>query len=280
LPGDGVNGYRNVLKPVWGKLLGTVAGLATGKPLLALVGLVLGHQFDRGFADRIASDRESIDDRTLRHVPEYFTRALFQIMGHVAKSDGRVSEDEIRAARSLMSRLQMSPAQARQAISWFESGKEPSFPLLATLRQFRRDSAGNADLAGLLIRLLLEVSLSKPRLGQRERSVLWAICTELDVSRVELAQLEALMRARRGFGKTNGATRVAGSIGEAYSVLGISSEASNDEIKTAYRRLMSRHHPDKIAASNPEPAEMAAAERRTRDIRSAYALLKVHRSIR
>jgi len=268
------------LKPVWGKLLGTVAGLATGKPWLALIGLVLGHQFDRGFAERVSSGQEAVDDRALKHVPEYFTRALFQTMGHVAKSDGRVSEEEIRAARSLMSRLHMSPAQARQAIEWFESGKERTFPLLATLRQFRRDSAANVDLASLFIRLLLEVSLSKPSLSQRERSMLWTVCTELDLSRVELAQLEALMRARRGFGKANGRTQVAGSIGEAYEKLGVTAAASNDEIKTAYRRLMNRNHPDKIAASKPAPAELAAAERRTRDIRNAYELLKVHRSIR
>lgn len=273
-------GYRYVLKPVWGKLLGTIAGLATGKPWLALIGLLLGHQFDRGFAERLADGRDTVDDRALKHVPQYFTSALFRVMGHVAKSDGRVSEEEIRAARSLMSRLHMSPAQAREAIDWFESGKERAFPLLATLRQFRRDSAANVDLAGLFVRLLLEVSLSKPTLSQRERSMLWTVCTELDVSRVELAQLEALMRARRGFGKTNGNTRVAGSVGEAYAVLGVDSSATNDEIKKAYRRLMNRNHPDKIAGSNPEPTELAAAERRTRDIRNAYELLKVHRSIR
>ena len=37
--------------PYWGKIIGTVAGLATGKPWLAALGLILGHQFDIGFAD-------------------------------------------------------------------------------------------------------------------------------------------------------------------------------------------------------------------------------------
>jgi DnaJ like chaperone protein len=56
--------------------------------------------------------------------------------------------------------------------------------------------------------------------------------------------------------------------------------ASNAEIKKAYRRLMSRNHPDKIAGSNPEQAVVAESERRTREVRSAYEMLKARRSIR
>ena len=39
----------------WGKVVGAVAGLATGRVWMGLVGLILGHQFDRGFAQRFAS---------------------------------------------------------------------------------------------------------------------------------------------------------------------------------------------------------------------------------
>jgi DnaJ like chaperone protein len=53
-----------------------------------------------------------------------------------------------------------------------------------------------------------------------------------------------------------------------------------DDIKKAYRRLMNKNHPDKIAGSNPEADVIAAAERRTREVRSAYEMLKARRSIR
>jgi DnaJ-domain-containing protein 1 len=43
---------------------------------------------------------------------------------------------------------------------------------------------------------------------------------------------------------------------------------------------MNKHHPDKIAASNPAEAVVDEAERQTREIRSAYELLKTRRSIR
>ena len=64
------------------------------------------------------------------------------------------------------------------------------------------------------------------------------------------------------------------------TVLGVERSSTNDDIKRAYRRLMNKHHPDKLAANNPDPAELAAAEKRTRDIRGAYETLKARRLIR
>ena len=65
-----------------------------------------------------------------------------------------------------------------------------------------------------------------------------------------------------------------------YQVLGVSRDASDSEIKKAYRRLMNRNHPDKIAGDNPTADVVAEAERRTREVRNAYEMLKARRSIR
>jgi DnaJ like chaperone protein len=262
----------------WGKIVGVVGGLATRSPWIALAGLFLGHQFDRGFAERFSNTRA--DFGGLQHHPEYFTPALFQVMGFVAKSDGRVSEDEIRAARALMHRLGMGSAQIRNAIGWFEDGKARTFPLLATMRQFRRESVRKPELRGLMVRFLMEVSLSKASLHQSERSLLWVVSKELGIGRVELAQLEAMLRAQRGFRKSPAGNADAARVGDAYRVLGVDRSSTNAEIKTAYRRLMNKNHPDKIAGTNPMPAEVAAAEKSTRDIRGAYEMLKARRTIR
>ncbi len=262
----------------WGKIIGGLAGLATGRPWLVLLGVFLGHQFDRGFADWFSQFRA--EGQGTFKVPEGFARALFQVMGHIAKSDGRVTDDEIRAARALMRRLNMGPTHIRRAIAWFSEGKEAGFPLQSTVRQLRAQYARQSELRSLFIRLLMEVSLSKNRLQRVERNIIWSVFQELDISRVEMAQVEAMLRAQRGFRRSPQGDTDAAKVSRAYGTLGIERSATNDEVKRAYRRLMNKHHPDKIAASRPDAGTVDEAERQTREIRSAYDLLKTRRSMR
>lgn len=257
--------------PWWGKIIGTMAGLATGRPWLALLGFILGHQFDRGFARRYTQ---------IDRLPSSFVRVLFQTMGHLAKADGRVTEAEIRAARSCMHRLGLGPSQINQAIAWFDDGKRERFPLVAALDLLRRESARRSEARGLFLKLLMEVSLSKDGLHERERDIYWTICTRLDIDRAELAQVEAMIRAQRGFRRSVAGGADARRVNGAYRALGVSESSTNAEIKKAYRRLMNKNHPDKLASRNPGADAIAEAERKTREIRSAYEMLKARRSIR
>jgi DnaJ like chaperone protein len=262
----------------WGKVIGTLIGLSILKPWGALLGLFLGHQFDRGFANKYRHfDQQG---NGVSRLPEDYLRALFQCMGHLAKTDGRVTGPEIRAARTVMHRLSLSPAQVRRAINWFEDGKRRDYPLLQTMRQLRRGGARRAETRVTFVRLLLEVILAKNRLHHEERSRLWTICTELGINRAELAQLEAMIRAQKRFRHSPAGDADTERLKRAYATLGVAASASNQDIKTAYRRLMSRNHPDKIASDNPAPARVAEAQKRTREVRSAYEMLKARRSIR
>lgn len=266
--------------PYWGKIIGTMAGLATGKPWLALLGLILGHQFDRGFTEKFSYFGRGDTDARLDRLPQSFVKALFQTMGHLAKADGRVTEDEIRAARACMHRLGLGPSEIRQAIEWFDGGKQQNFSLISTLRQLRQESARHIETRGLFVRLLMEVSLSKDRLHQGERALYWTVCTEFGIGRVELAQLEAMIRAQRGFRRSPQGSVDAERVQGAYRALGLNQSSTNAEIKQAYRRLMNKNHPDKLASKNPDAAAIAEAERKTREVRTAYELLKTRRSIR
>ena len=262
----------------WGKIIGTLAGAATLKPWFVLLGLGVGHWFDSRFAEGYR--RFEQQGASIGRLPEEYLRPLFQTIGHLAKADGRVSEDEIRAARAVMHRLGLGPAQVRNAINWFEEGKRPGFPMQQTVRHLRRVAARRAELRQLFVRLVLEVVLAKNRMSQKERALIWTICTEFDIGRVELAQLETMIRAQRGFRQSAAGDADAKRLRGAYVTLGIDESATNDEVVKAYRRAMSKSHPDKIAGDNPDEQAVAAAEKRTREVRAAYEMLKSRRSIR
>lgn len=270
----------------WGRIIGTFIGAVIGvllvSPVLKILsvtaGYLAGRQFDRGFA----AQRHAYDDLEsgAGRVSEEFVRALFMCMGHLAKADGRVSEDEIRAARLVMHRLNLAPAQVRKAIHWFDDGKKAGFPLVQTVRELRRVHARRPEQRTLFVRLLLEVVLAGRRLRSHERTLIWTVCTELDIGRVELAQLEAMILAQKGFRRSPAGSADTARLRRAYATLGVDESSTNDEIKRAYRRLMNRNHPDKIAGDNPDEAVIAEAQRRTREIRGAYEMLKARRSIR
>lgn len=262
----------------WGKIIGTLAGVATLKPWFVLLGLGVGHWFDTRFT--AGYRRFEQQGASIGRLPEEYMRPLFQTIGHLAKADGRVSEDEIRATRSVMHRLGLGPAHVRNAINWFDEGKNPAFPLQPTVRHLRRVAARKPEQRQLFVRLVLEVVLAKNRMSQAERSLVWTICSEFDIGRVELAQLETMIRAQRGFKQSPAGDLDAQRIRKAYATLGIDESATNDEVIKAYRRAMNKSHPDKIAADNPDRAVIVAAENRTREVRAAYEMLKSRRSIR
>ena len=89
-------------------------------------------------------------------------------------------------------------------------------------------------------------------MGQKERALIWTICTEFDIGRVELAQLETMIRAQRGFKQSPAGDADARRIRKAYVTLGIDESATNEEVVKAYRRAMNKSHPDKIAADDPD----------------------------
>jgi DnaJ like chaperone protein len=63
----------------------------------------------------------------------------------------------------------------------------------------------------------------------------------------------------------------------AYRTLEVEASVTNDDLTKAYRRLMSRHHPDKLKANGLPESMLEHAKQRTQAIREAYELLRQQR---
>jgi DnaJ like chaperone protein len=68
-------------------------------------------------------------------------------------------------------------------------------------------------------------------------------------------------------------------LNDAYTALGLTPDASDAELKRAYRRLVSENHPDKLAAKGLPDSMRQVAEERTREINVAYDLIKESRGL-
>jgi len=254
-----------------GKLVGAIVGSLAG-PIGAIVGLFLGHQFDRGIS---SSRRESFDG-----IGQVFFETTFGVMGHVAKVDGHVSEAEIRAARDIMDRMRLNSAQVQEAIRLFTAGKSPDWPLQRELARLRAALGTRRTLRRAFIEIQMEAALADGHLGAETRELLWRIASALDLGRVELAQVEALLRFGRSFGGERGAQPPQRSAADAYRVLGLEPGASDAEVKLAYRRLMNQHHPDKLRSRGMPESMIPVAEAKTREIRAAWETLRAARGMR
>jgi DnaJ like chaperone protein len=67
---------------------------------------------------------------------------------------------------------------------------------------------------------------------------------------------------------------------DALRLLGVTATTEPSMIKRAYRRLLSRHHPDKIAGTGASAAQVREATERTRELHNAYALIRERRDFR
>jgi DnaJ like chaperone protein len=270
-----------------GKITGGVLGALALGPPGALIGALLGHQFDEyndadGDADGIGAD----SPESLAAIGDRFFRSTFRVMGYLAKADGRVSELEIAAARSVMGDLHLSAAQVQEAIACFTEGKRPQFDLTAELSPLAAACRGRTGLARVFVEIQLRAALAGNDLEGPVRPLVNQVAAALSISRLELAHIEAVLRiqrsAFRGSGGPQGAPQASRdrSLEQAYRVLETTPGATDAEIVKAYRRQLHRHHPDKLKANGLPESMMAHAKQRTQQIIEAYELLCQRRGIR
>ena len=261
---------------IWvGKAVGGVLGLMVGSYVGLAVGVLVGHQFDRGLAKRSADGQPA--GFTSEHIQSSFFRATFAVMGHIAKADGRVSETEIRAARLVMHGMKLSPAQVESAVEHFHRGQESRLSAGCDPGAAALAVAGSAGPdPGLRGNPGSSCGRGGPDRPDQAGSPCGGWPGGLGLGRVELAQIEALVRAHQA----RGAGRELVSLEDAYEVLGVEPGASDQEVKTAYRRLMNQHHPDKLVSRGLPESMMGVAEQKTQEIRAAYERIKSQRDFR
>jgi DnaJ like chaperone protein len=253
----------------WGTLLGGTLGYMFGGPLGALLGAALGRNFDRGIS--ITDDSATLGVGRQERVQAAFFTATFSVMGHIAKSDGKITADEIAATESIITRMQLDPQQRKAAIQLFNEGKKTGFPLHEVLAQFRRECHRRRNLVQMFLEIQIVTAMADGKLHRAEREIIFAIGAELGFSHAEIEHLFSL-----GGPQQTPRDRKQG-LAQAYEILGVDRNATDAEVKKAYRRMMSQHHPDKLIAKGLPEEMIRMATEKTQQIKAAYEQVKESR---
>jgi DnaJ like chaperone protein len=251
-----------------GIFFGALIGLLITKSVWgAVLGALIGHMLDSGMGGRVATPHGTTS------ISSEFFRTAFEIMGYVAKSDGRVSEAEIGAARTLMQELNLGAADTQAAIACFRTGKSPGYDAELSIERLRESCGLRYDLLRAFVELQLRAALAGNGLTPPARTVLTRIAERLGFSGLEFAHMEAALRARQAQRKSDS------SLAECYAELEVDAGISDQEVTKAYRRQMSRHHPDKLVANGLPESMAQMAKEKTQRIQEAYEGIRAARGM-
>lgn len=263
---------------MFGRILGAIFGFLIFNIPGAIIGFIIGFVFDR----KVRAARFKMTPEQQAKVQEVFFKATFSCMGHLAKADGRVSENEIQTARSIMAHMQLDAASRKQAMLFFNEGKSSDFNTMAMLQELKTTAVRGKNLLRMFIQLQMQAAFADGEPSHVEVEMLKSFADNLGFSTFEFNQLLALFRAqfqfhqnRSGGGYSQGpnAAPSKSAIDNAYAVLGVKKGATKEEVKKAYRRLMNQYHPDKLVAKGLPEKMMKAATEKAQEIQEAYDMV-------
>ncbi|CAA0104481.1 Co-chaperone protein DjlA [Zhongshania aliphaticivorans] len=258
------------------KIIGAILGFFVGGPLLALLGFVVGTFFDRGLGQAMRFNYGAERER----IQNIFFDTVFRVMGHIAKADGRVCESEIAQTEAIIAQLDLTGARRQDAINRFKQGSDSGFQLEPQISDFMTVAKSQPLLRQMLLEALLTMALADGEMADAERDIVSRVAGYLGVSAHEFKRLVDMVMAQRQFhgGGSYSQSETSGSeLKKAYQAIGVEASASDAEIKRAYRKLMSQHHPDKLVAKGVPEDMMKIATEKAQEIQVAYDLIKKNR---
>jgi len=253
----------------WTSVLGGALGYMIGGPLGAMLGVAFAGNFSKGKSNFRGSASDYMHGDKQRVQAAFFS-SVFSVMGYIAKVDGKVSKSEILLAQQVMQHMQLSEDMQKAAKELFNQGKHKGFILDEVLEQFRRECHRRTHLVRMFLEIQIQATYADGVFDDKEYDALKYIAQKL---RFPIHELERLIQQFSV--ASNNSSKL--TIDDAYVTLGADKNLTDKELKTAYRRLLSQHHPDKLVAKGLPEEMTKIANEKTQEIISAYELIKKHR---
>jgi len=253
-------------------VLGVAVGLLLGRLPGALFGALVGQAIDRRLRLQHWRDLPKLLNKRLANKSTVDEQELlFLLLGRLAKSEGCVQESHIQMARGEMQRLQLDSNAQREAIIAFGHGKQVLDSLLqrSLAELVTRPQRGEA-----LLRACWRMAWADAHLGLHEQALLLQWGSWLGFS---TQQVKALGQDYQRETTNISATSQQSEYQKALRLLGVTANSTPAQIKRAWRKQLSLHHPDKLSGNQANQANLQQATERTRELHNAYRLIKQQR---
>jgi len=243
----------------------------TGSFILTLLGYFVGGVIDRaqslglGAVNPLANGQRK----------EVFLETTFLLMGKLAKVDGHISKDEVNHVEDFIQKMSMSAEHRQQAISQFKLGSAANFNLDTSLNTFMEHCGQTLHLKQVMLMYLIVMAAADGRVDSQEEAFLKQVANRLGYSDTEFRQMLDMVLNQSHFGQ--GSPVSASSLDDAYKALGVTAAQSDQEIKRAYRKLMSQYHPDKLIGQGLPEDMIKVATEQAKEVQVAYDLIKKQR---
>ena len=253
------------------RLIGAILGYYFFNFFGAILGFFIGSMFDRASAYGVGG----VNPLSSGNRQTVFLETVFILMGKLAKADGHISKDEIAYVEQLMQKMHMTAEHRQQGIALFKQGSTAGYDIAPTIQRFMSVCGHTHSLKQMLLVYLIVMAVSDGRIDSAEEQLLVEIARQLGYSQAEFQAIMGMVLNQSHFG--GGQATSASSLDDAYKALGVAKESTDQEVKKAYRKLISQYHPDKLIGQGLPEDMIAVATEQAKEVQLAYDLISKSR---
>lgn len=252
----------------WGAGIGGTIGLMFGGPIGAIIGAGIGSSMTKDQQP----DQENLGSGQQRQIG--FLVAAFSMLAKMAKADGSVSKEEVAfVERFINQELDLDARSREVAIEIFNRAKEDNTSIYKYAQQFTEIFVLDDPMRETIYRVLFMVALADGHLHPAEKEILQQITMYLQVDDDLYGRMEAELsgRSRSSSSHRSGArSTFNGNLDTYYKLLEIDKNASDAEVKSAYRKKAREYHPDKLASKGLPDGFMKFAKEQMQQFSEAH----------
>ncbi|MBO4614056.1 MAG: TerB family tellurite resistance protein [Bacteroidales bacterium] len=242
----------------WKWILGGLSWVLTG-PIGGLVGFLIGSAID-GFSSMGSAETQRTSNRARHTEQGDFMVVLLTLSAAVMKADNIVKKSELDYVKAFLVQ-NFGKEKTLKALQILKPMMNADIPLDDVCRQIRYNM--NNSLKLQLLHYLFGIANADNEIVREELDVLKRIAYGIGISDYDFNSIKSMFIVT---GKDSD-----------YEILGITKDATNEEVKAAYKKMAMKHHPDKVAGMGEEVTRKATEKFQA--INEAYYRIKKERNM-